>query len=192
VTSDGESTRSGTPPVGVTPAAGSCEPERPAPAETGAYEPPGYPDPPAAPTGDDARDYLAAFETAYHANRLVAEGSAPGGTVVADVTLDARVVRVREGPGWTLAGVATDGSVGYAPAPAGDDGDAGNASGSTGTGTETGTGTATHTPTPVPGITVHSRASYYLTDAFLVGQDRGHDGEPSAAVSTGTVVACVG
>jgi hypothetical protein len=186
-------TPSGTPPAGVTPGPGSCDPERPTPGGTAAYDPPGYPAPPAEPTGDDARDYLARFEVSYHANRLVAEGAGPEGVVVADVTLDPSVVTHREGPDWTLAGVATDGSVGYAPAPAaatatgnGSDGGDGNAPASTSTATRT----RTATRTPVPGITTHSRASYYLTDEYLVRQDRGHEGEPPAAVSGGTVVAC--
>lgn len=199
VTLDDKSTPSGTPPASVGPSPGSCEPDRPTPDGTGGHDPMGHPAPPDEPTGDDARDYLVLFETASHANRLVVEGSSPEGIVVADVTLDGRVGRVREGPDWTLAGVATDGSVGYEPAPTGEGGEAGDGSeNGNGTGnrsrsdgTVTGSArTRTPTSTPVPGITVHSRASYYLTDGFLVRQDRGHDGEPPAAVSAGTVVAC--
>jgi hypothetical protein len=178
---DGDKPPSGTPPAGVTPAPGSCSVDRPEAESTGAYDPPAYPDPPARATGEPAREYLGTFERAYVANRLVATESAPEGTVVADASLDARVVATRAGPDWTLAGVAVDGAVGYVQAPTAD-----------GEARTDATNTPTRTPTPLPGITVHYRASYYLTGGFLVRQDRGHDGDPPPAVSEGTVVACFG
>jgi hypothetical protein len=177
VTPDRDRTPSGTPPAGGTPAPGACSVDRPEANSTGAYDPPAYPDPPVRATGESAHEYLATFDRAYVANRLVATESPPEGTVVADVSLDSRIVETRTGPDWTLGGVAVDGAVGYVPAPTG--------------GGEPGTNaTTTPTPTPLPGITVHYRASYYLTSRFLVRQDRGHDGDPPPAVSDGMVVAC--
>jgi hypothetical protein len=177
-TSTTRPTTASTPPpeaVAVETPDGDCEastPPSPAGNELESAEP--YPETPADPDRD-GESFLAAYEAAYVHNALLTDGRAPEGMVVAEVDVDARVVASRAGEGWLLAGVATDGAVGYGHTP---------------TPTPGPNETAGPTPTAVPGITYHRRASYLLTDRFLLRQDRGHDGSPPAAVDGGVVLAC--
>jgi hypothetical protein len=173
------STTASTPPTGdvavETPAAGECESSPPpSPAGNDLESPAPYPDLPAEP-GDDGESFLAAYEAAYVHNALLADSNPPAGMVVAEVDLDARVVASRSGEGWLLAGVATGGAVGYGHTP---------------TPTPGPNETSGPTATAVPGTTYHRRASYLLTDRFLLRQDRGHDGTPPAAVDGGVVLVC--
>jgi hypothetical protein len=157
----------------ATPGPGDCEATAPpSPEGNGLESPARYPERPSDPTPEAVRAYLVAYEEAYAHNATLADGNPPEGMVVSDVRFEGSVAAFRSGDGWALAGVAVDGAVGYGHAP-----------------TPT-PETPAPTPTPVPGITRHRRASYLLTDRFLLRQDRGHDGDPPAAVDGGVVLEC--
>jgi hypothetical protein len=149
----------------------------PAPDQTGTgteQAPLAYPARPDDLTVDSVEAYLTAYERAYRTNEVLASHRRrETDIVVAAVRLGDPDVTVRTAGDGYLAGVHLSGTLSYAPAQP-----------------SVTPETRTPTPTAVPSVTLSAAASYYLTDRFLVRQDRAGGAAP-AAVTGGTVVECV-